>query len=83
MAQLMRELDWSARRWAARGMAFAAAHGRVADAGVALPDVRRLGPGARLHLQRRLRRILGGRHPQALGMRFHDIWADIWTTSSR
>src|SRR6187402_2063187 len=23
--------------------------------------------------------ILGGRHPQALGRRFCDIWADIWT----
>src|SRR4249919_3158612 len=23
--------------------------------------------------------ILGARHPQALGRRFHDIWADIWT----
>ena len=26
--------------------------------------------------------ILGGKHPQALGRRFHDIWAEIWTDIS-
>ena len=41
-------------------------------------DVRRLGQGAGLPLQRRLCGNPGAKHPRALGSRFYDIWSEIW-----
>jgi hypothetical protein len=76
---LMREQDWS--RIAARpagSVAAGAAHGGRADAQLEVPDVRRLGPELGFLYNDSYAEILQAKHPQSLGRRFADIWAEIW-----
>src|SRR5207342_3410521 len=79
MAQLMRELDWSRsplgppEGWpsALRTVVALMLESRY-------PMFVAWGPELGFIYNDAYAVILGGRHPQALGQRFHDIWADIW-----
>ena len=77
---LMRAHDWSQSPLGhPADVAAVAANGRRAAAALAVPDVRRVGSGARLSLQRRLRR---DPRRQASRARWaaasRDIWSEIW-----